>query len=197
VRALILVLCAVVVVLTVPVLLHAGGTTRATIVGERFHPGVLLFDARVGEEATYRDQEGNTLVWRVTEILSPEGHSHERLRIVRRLLDRTGRPMSPQFGEVSYEHDFIRHGWFPLMAPLEPEGLDRLWIWARIRQEKRSVRGKEWAAWRVDFIDPALEPGADEVRTWFHPEVPVFGLLEWHHYGRTWTLVASQRGERR
>src|SRR5262245_30105031 len=48
VRALILVLCAVVVALTVPVILHAGGATRTPAVGERFHPGVLLFDARAG-----------------------------------------------------------------------------------------------------------------------------------------------------
>jgi hypothetical protein len=197
VRALILVLCAVVVVLTIPVLLHAGGATRTDAVGERFHPGRLLFDAQVGEEVTYRDQEGNTLVWHVTERLSAEQRGSERLRILRRLLDRTGRPMSPQFGEVSYEHDVVKHGWFPLMAPLEPDGLDRLWVWARIRQENRSVRGKDWSAWRVDFTDPALEPGSDEVHTWFHPDVPVFGLLEWHHYGRIWTLVASQRGAAR
>jgi hypothetical protein len=196
VRALILVLCAVVVILTIPVLLHAGGAVRTTEVGERFYPGVLLYDARVGEEATYRDQEGNTLVWRVLERLTPDG-APEKLRILRRLLDRTGRPMSPQFGEIRYDHDFVQHGWFPLMAPLEPQGLDRLWIWARIRQEKRAVRGKEWAAWRVDFTDPALEPGSDEVHAWFHPDVPVFGLVEWHRGGRTWTLVASQQGGKR
>jgi hypothetical protein len=195
-RALILVLCAVVVTLTIPVLLHAGGATRTTEVGERFYPGVLLYDARTGEEATYRDQEGNTLVWRVVERIAPEGQT-ERLRILRLLLDRTGRPMSPRFGEIRYEHDFVHHGWFPLMAPLEPQGLDRLWIWARIRQEQRAVRGKEWDAWRVDFIDPALEPGSDEVQAWFHPDVPVFGLVEWHRGGRTWTLVASRQGEKR
>ena len=193
-RALILVLCAVVVVLTVPVILHAGGATRTPAVGGRFHPGVLLFDAKAGEEATYRDQEGNTLVWHVTERIAEEKYGNERLRILRRLLDRTGRSMSPRFGEVSYEHDFVDHGWFPLMAPLEPGGLDRLWVWARIREEKRTVRGKEWNAWRVDFTDPALEPGADEVHAWFHADVPVFGLLEWHHHGRIWTLVDSKRG---
>ena len=53
-RALILVLCAVVVILTIPVLLHAGGAVRTTQVGERFYPGILLYDAKVGEEATYR-----------------------------------------------------------------------------------------------------------------------------------------------
>ena len=50
------------------------------------------------------------------------------------------------------------HGWLPLMAPQEPDGLDRLWVWARIRQEPLSVLGKERLCWRVDAIDGALPP---------------------------------------
>jgi hypothetical protein len=193
VRVLILVLCAAVVGLTVLVLVHAGGGAREGQAGARFLPAKLLYDAQEGEEASYRDGEGNTLVWTVLKRISSEQRGQERLLIRRRLLDRTGNLMSPTWGEVSYEHDFALHKYYPLMAPQEPDGLDRRWVWAQILQEVRTLRGKDALCWRVDFVDPALPLGEHEVRTWFHEDVAVFGLLEWHHYGRTWTLVSSRR----
>ena len=189
-RALILLLSALVVGLSLPVLLHAGGGARAGEAGELLRLGLLLSDAEAGEEATYRDQEGNTLLWRVEKRLPAAVKSQERLLIRRRLLDPSGRLMHPQWGDITYEHDGAMHGWFPLMAPQEPQGLDRLWTWARIRREARLFRGKERPCWRMDFIDPGLEAGADQVQTWFHEDVPVFGLQEWHRGGRVWTLVA-------
>ena len=145
-RALILVLSALVIGLAVPVLLHKGGGARAGIAGEMLQLGRLLANAEPGEEATYRDQEGNT---------------------------KTSIPLT-------------------VTVTQEPQGLDRLWVWARIRRETRPYHGKDQLCWRMDFIDPGLEPGADEVKTWFREDVPVFGLQEWHRGGRTWTLISSK-----
>jgi hypothetical protein len=192
-RVLILLLCCAVVGLTVLVLLHAGGEARVRQTGEKFLPAELLYDASDGEEATYRDAGGNTLVWSVEKRIPAEQRGQERLLIRRRLLDRTGRLINPRWGEISYEHDFALHKYYPLMAPQEPDGLDRRWIWARIRREARTLRGKDTMCWRVDFIDPALPPGRDEVQAWFHADVGVFGLVEWHRDGQTWTLVQSRR----
>ena len=106
--------------------------------------------------------------------------------------DRTGALANPRGGDITYEHDFVLHKYYPLMAPMDPDGLDRRWIWARIRQEAQTLRGQETSCWRVDFVDPALPPDADEVQAWFHPSVAVFGLVEWHRAGRVWRLVASR-----
>lgn len=193
-RALILVLSALVVFLALPILWHKGGGARPGMAGELLHFGSLLSDAQAGEEVTYRDQEGNTLIWRVEKRMPAAVRTQERLLIRRRLLDRFGRLAHARWGDMAYEHDCAVHGWFPLMAPEEPQGLDRLWTWARIRRESRPYHGKERSCWRMDFIDPGLEAGSDEVRTWFHEDVPVFGLQEWHRGGRVWTLVSSSRG---
>ena len=196
-RALILVLSALVVGLTVPVLLHAGGGARDAQPGVLLHLGKLLFDAQEGEEATYRDQDGNTLIWRVERRIPASLRGQDRLLIRRRLLDPMGRMMHPEWGDLTYEHDPALHGWFPLMAPQEPEGLDRVWTWARMRQEARAYRGKERLCWRMDFVDPGLTPGSDEVQAWYHLDIPVFGIQEWHRAGRVWTLVASSATEGR
>ena len=190
-RVLILLLCALVVGLAVPVIIYAGGG-RAATVGARFTPGTLLYDAQPGEEATYRDQEGNTLIWTVERRLRPEERGQDRLLIRVRMKDRNGDIMSVQGGDVTYEHDFANHKYYPLMAPLDPEGLDRRWIWTRIRQESHALRGKDTPCWRVDFVDPALPAEREEVQAWFHSGVAVFGLVEFQRAGRRWTLVASR-----
>jgi hypothetical protein len=193
-RALILVLSALVVGLSVPVLLHAGGGGRAQAWGELFEVRLLLADAQAGEQVTYRDQEGNQLTWIVEGrgAGAPET-ARQRVRIRRRVHDRLGRLVDPRWGDLAYEHDLTQHGWYPLMAPEEPEGLDRVWVWARIRREARLEKGQERALWRVDFVDPGLAPGADDVQAWFDPSVPVFGIREWHRAGRIWTLIESKR----
>lgn len=192
-RALILILSLVVVALTVPVLVHAGGSARGPSLGQRFLVGSLLRDAQEGEEVTYRDQEGSFLVWRVEKVFSSAERGSDRLLIRQRRLDRSGRLVDPAWGEIAYEHDLARHGWLPLMAPEEPDGLDRLWVWARIRQEPREVSGKERLCWRVDALDPALPDGRAEVQAWFHTDVPVFGIVAWQRDGVLWTLVGSRR----
>lgn len=194
-RALILVLSALVVGLSVPVLLHAGGGGRAQPWGELFEVGALLHDAKAGEEVTYRDQEGNLLTWTVESRATSgvDSAGQQRLRIRRKIHDRLGRLVHPRWGNLAYEHDLTLHGWYPLMAPEEPEGLDRVWVWARIRREARPWKGQARPAWRVDFVDPGLAPGSDEVQAWFHPDVPVFGIQEWHRGGRLWTLIEAKR----
>jgi hypothetical protein len=193
-RALILVLSTLVVGLSVPVLLHAGGGARPQAWGALFEVRLLLADAQAGEQVTYRDQEGNQLTWIVEGrgSGSPDA-AKQRVRIRRRIHDRTGRLVDPRWGDLPYEHDLTQHGWYPLMAPEEPEGLDRVWVWARIRQETRAEKGRPSVVWRVDFVDPGLAPGADDVQAWFDPAVPVFGIREWHRAGRVWTLVDSKR----
>ena len=194
-RALILILSALIVGLTVPVLIHAGGSARGPGTGLRFKVGELLRNAAEGEEATYRDQDGNLLTWRVEKVFTSADRGSDRLLIRMRLFDRTGRLADPVWGDIAYEHDMALHGWLPLMAPQEPDGLDRLWVWARIRQEPLSVLGKERLCWRVDAIDGALPQEREEVQAWMHPDVPVFGLAAWHRDGRQWTLVNSKRPE--
>lgn len=191
-RALILVLSALVVALAVPVLRHVGGGASEGKPGELLHLGLLIANARPGEEATYRDQDGNTLIWSVEARLPAPVASQERIVVRRRLLDNLGRPMDPRWADLAYEHDSARHGWFPLMAPQDPGGLDRLWVWARMRRDVRVIRGKERACWRIDAVDPGLTEGADEVLCWFDEDAPVYGLVEWHRAGRTWTLVGSK-----
>lgn len=193
-RALILVLSALVVGLSVPVLLHAGGGARPQAWGDLFEARLLLADAQAGEQVTYRDQEGNLLTWIVEGRGSggPDA-AKQRVRIRRRIQDRHGRLVDPRWGDIPYEHDLTQHGWYPLMAPDEPEGLDRVWIWARMRREVRQEKGEQRVSWRVDFVDPGLAPGADDVQAWFDAAVPVFGIREWHRGGRIWTLIDARR----
>ena len=191
-RVLILLLSALVVALAIPVLKHAGGGAREGRPGEMLRLGLLIANAQAGEEAIYRDQDGNTLIWTVEGRAPAPVASQERPIVRRRLLDKLGRPVDPRWTDLTYEHDSARHGWFPLMAPQDPQGLDRLWVWARIRRDVRVVRGKERPCWRIDAVDPALQEGADEVLCWFDEQAPVFGLVEWHRAGRTWTLVGAK-----
>jgi hypothetical protein len=191
-RALILVLAALVVGLAVPVLLHAGGGAREGKPGEMLRLGLLIANARPGEEAIYKDQDGNTLIWSVVARQPAAVSSQERIVVRRRLIDSLGRPMDPRWADLSYEHDSARHGWFPVMAPQDAQGLDRLWVWARMRRDVRVIRGKERPCWRIDAIDPGLPEGSDEVYCWFDEDAPVYGLVEWHRAGRTWTLVGAK-----
>jgi hypothetical protein len=148
----------------------------------------MLFDGMPGEEAVYRDEDGNQLVWRLEQRLR-QPPREDRFLIRRRLLDRTNQPMGAH-ANVAYEHSVTNHGWYPLMDPEEPEGRDRVWIWARIQEAKLSFRGKERACWRVDFVDPALPEGADGVQAWFLEEAPVFGIIQWQRQDRTWVLTS-------
>ncbi|MFV1958165.1 MAG: hypothetical protein ACC662_02005 [Planctomycetota bacterium] len=185
-RALIVILSAVVVALAVLILLSRPPTLEA---GPTFDATALITDAARNERAVYRDEGGNTLTYTV-EMAVPGGVDREPLaRILVAWRDRTGKPVP--WASARYEHRVTRHGFFPLMAPGDPEGYDRVWIWTRISRARLTWRGRARMAWRVDLIDPALprENDADHVVAWLDPSVPVYGLLRWQRGGRTWTLV--------
>ncbi len=183
-RALILILAVVVIGLSVSILLEQGSLAPKVPL---FRPALLISDATKGEQATYVDGEGHQILYRV-ERATPGGIDNPPwFHIRRELRDATGRLLST----VTYDHVPTMHSLFPLVAPEDPEGYDRVWIWQRIRQETITVGGKRRLAWRIDCIDPALQPDADSVVAWVDPEIPVFGLLRWQRGGRTWSLVGT------
>lgn len=186
VRTLILVLSAVVIALSILILLDRPLPARS---GTVFEISRLIADARAGETATYRDESGETLTFRV-ELAVPGGVDRvPRIRVWSLHYDRSGRPM-PGGGAV-YDHLPTRHGIFPLTAPGDPEGYDRLWVWDRIRRSPVAWQGGTREVWRVDLTDPALpeQDGGDHVVAWISESIPVFGLIRWQRQGRTWDLV--------
>jgi hypothetical protein len=184
VRALILVLSVAVVLLAASILL---AEDPAPAEGPVFHAARLISDALPGEFARYRDEEGYLRTWRVTATAGGDGVP--RKAILQHVEDPTGREIRE--AAVPYEHWPSRHGLFPVLAPEDPEGYDRLWVWTRIRRERvPGPDGRERDAWRVDLIDPALDPerDADHVVAWLDESIPVFGLLRWQRAGKTWVL---------
>ena len=156
--------------------------------GPVFDATRLIADASRGEYASYRDEAGRLLTYAV-ELAVPGSIDREPyVRLLVTVSDRQGK--SVPYGSARYEHRPTRHGLFPLMAPTDPEGLDRVWVWSRIQRERITHRGREIMAWRVDLIDPALPPEDDQdhVVAWLDPSLPVFGLVRWQRGGMTWDL---------
>jgi hypothetical protein len=179
-RALILVLSALVLALAVWMLVEPPG---AQATGPTFLLGRLIADAQEGERAAYVDGEGNTLVYSVEKSV-PAGPDRPPFLLIRRVLaDRSGKVQASD----TWQHMVTVHGIFPLTAPQDPTGYDRLWVWTRLRQESIDWQGRKRVAWRFDAIDPALPPDADTVVVWMDEEVPVFGMVQWRRDGRTWT----------
>jgi hypothetical protein len=189
VRALILVLSLLVVGLSASILLAQprGPDTSNVFVAAR-----LIGDAAPGEQARYRDEEGYQLVWRVDGVIPGTADRPAQIRITRFLVDPRGRSMTDASG--TYDHFPSRHGLFPLTAPSDPQGYDRLWVWTRIRRETVPWRGGTRKAWRVDLIDPALpsEGDRDHAIAWLDETIPVYGLLRFQHNGRTWEWVEGE-----
>jgi hypothetical protein len=186
-RALILVLAAAVVALAVSILLAPPPVEPEA---PTFRPALLISDARKGEQAQYRDAEGNRVVFRVESAMAGGPDHPPSIRVRREVWDTTERLLSG----VSYDHLPTIHFLFPLVAPDDPDGYDRVWVWQRIRRDEIEVGGKRRMAWRIDGIDPALEPDRDSVVAWLDYDVPVFGLLRWQRGGKTWTLDRSGSG---
>ncbi len=184
-RALILLLSLVVVTLAVLILL---AKPEPVTVGPTFDAARLLGDARVGEEATYRDEQGRTLTLRTESVVpgGPDSSPWVRIRMTRR--DKQGRILPG--GQAVYDHYPAKHGLFPLVAAADPQGLDRLWVWTRIRRSSLTWQGQAREAWRFDLIDPALpaKGGEDHVVAWLDETVPVFGLVQWQRRDETWVL---------
>lgn len=186
-RALILVLAALVVGLAALIISTESSPLPA---GPVFDATRLIRNAQKGESATYRDESGRLLNFAV-ELAIPGSMDREpAVHLLISLTDRQGKPAP--YGAARYEHRPARHGLFPLMAPGDPDGLDRLWVWTRIRQERITHRGRDILAWRFDLIDPALpsDDDADHVVAWVDSSIPVFGLVRWQRQGVTWNLEA-------
>ena len=157
--------------------------------GQLFDATRLIADAVAGEAATYRDERGETWTFKV-EMAVPGGTEQPpRIRVWSVRRDTTGNPLPG--GTQVYDHLPSRHGLYPLMAPADPEGYDRVWVWDRIRRASVPWQGEPRELWRVDLIDPALPEtgGADHVVAWLDESVPVFGLVRWQRRGRTWDLI--------
>ena len=187
-RTAILVLALVVIGLAVSILLRP---PPVELEGPVFRAGRLISDATKGEEAQYADAEGNRVLYRVDGTLAGGPDHPPWVRIRREVRDATDRLLSTR----SYEHYPTIHFLFPLTAPDDPDGYDRVWVWQRIRRETIEVGGKPRLAWKVDGVDPAAPPDEDSFVAWMDDTVPVFGLLRWQHRGRTWTLIGSKGGE--
>lgn len=186
-RALILVLAALVIGLAALII----STESSPLpVGPVFDATRFIGDARRGERASYRNEAGQLLTYTIEMAVPGSIDREPMIQVLVSLQDRQGSPVP--YGAARYEHRPVRHGLFPLMAPTDPDGLDRVWVWSRIRRDSINVRGRDVVAWRVDLIDPALPPedDADHVVAWLDPDVPVFGLLRWQHRGSTWNLEA-------
>jgi len=182
---LILLLSVLVVGLAVPILFREGAPPERA---PTFDATRLISDAMRGESATYRDGTGNTITWTVEAAIPPGLDREPRIRLLAVYRDRDGK--TAPGGVAHYEHNPVRHGLFPLMAPQDPHGYDRLWVWSRIRREGINFQGERRTVWRFDLIDPALLPegGNDHVVAWLDEDIPVFGLVRFQRRGTTWEL---------
>jgi len=186
VRAFIVLVSAYVLLLATLIVRGSGGGPEKPVA---FTAMRLVQDARPGETATYRDEQGETWTFKVEQSMRGGPDHPPRIRIWSTRRDRRGNPLPG--GTQVYDHLPTRHGFMPLMAPADPDGYDRVWVWDRIRRGRISWRGQPRDLWRIDLIDPALPEagGADHVVAWVDEDVPVFGLVRWQRRGQTWDLV--------
>ena len=190
-RALILLFSAVVLILAALIVVPSlGGRSKGSApTGRVFDATRLIADASAGEYAVYRDERGETWTFKVETAVPGGAERPPRIRVWSIQRDPAGNPLPN--GSHVYDHLPTRHGLYPLMAPADPDGYDRIWVWDRIRRATLPWQGKPKELWRVDLIDPALpqEAGADHVVAWLDESVPVFGLVQWQRRGRTWDLI--------
>ena len=192
-RALILLLSAVVVALAASIILYMGSRHSQPKIGDVFELHQLLANAERGEVAHYRDETtGRGMTWRVRAKIVQGMNSEPLIRLHRHMTDRLGQTLSGPDATAVYDHRVSVHGWFPLSAPTMPGQLERVWIVRGIRRDTLRWNGRERSCWRVDFIDPSLSANKDTVVGWYHTEAPVFGLLKWKRLDATWVLEASK-----
>ncbi len=191
-RALILLLSALVVGLAASIIVYMDRRPGRVHVGEKFEIRRLLIDSQKGEQAVYRDSAtGRLMTWRVNDIRALGSQVEPTRRLYRKLADPMGQALSGPGATAVYWHKVSEHGWFPLTAPHMPQELDRVWIVRGISRETIRWHQKELKCWRVDFIDPALPEHQDTVVGWFHRDAPVFGLIQWKRLDATWVLQES------
>jgi hypothetical protein len=190
-RALILLECLVVLALaglivtpTLPFSKGAGSQEPLVFPAARF-----LADAKPGETAAYTiDRGAGTLEFRVekSDFGGPQGPP--KFTIARVLHDRAGRELIED--EPRYVHLLAEHGLFPFMTPMAPKAFDRVWILRRIKRDEILWLGKKLPCWRIECIDPALDPEQESVVVWMHEDVPVYGILKWERGGQVYECTS-------
>jgi hypothetical protein len=187
-RALILLECVVILGLAALILFRSppgGGEPEPLI----FPAGRFVGDAQPGETVTYRiDQGQGTLEFAVAAADRGGPFGPPKLSITRTFRDATGSPVTDP--HPSYTHHAIEHFLFPFLTPAEPRAWDRVWVWRRIRQETIRFLGRDLECWRVECIDPALDPDQEAVVVWFHTDVPVYGIVKWERAGRVFECTS-------
>jgi hypothetical protein len=187
-RALILLECLVILALAGLILL-APPPEQAAAFGEIFPASALLGDATPGEVATYRiDQGQGTLEFVVGAVDRGGPQGPPKITITRSFKDSVG-TVIPE-AEPTYVHQLVEHGLFPFLTPAEPKAWDRTWVLRRIRRDEVRFLGRPLKCWRVECIDPALEPEQESVVVWMHEDVPVFGILRFERAGRIYECTS-------
>ncbi len=164
---------------------------QAPAFGEIFPASALLGDATPGEVATYRiDQGQGTLEFVVGAVdrggpgkgrprsRSPAPSKDSRRRGEPR---RPSRPTSTNSSSTASSRS---------SRPSAPKAWDRTWILRRIRRDEIRFLGRPLKCWRVECIDPALEPEQEAVVVWMHEDVPVFGILRFERAGRIYECTS-------
>jgi hypothetical protein len=149
----------------------------------------FLSDAIPGESATYRVDRGeSTIEFRVVTADRGGPQGPPKVTITRVLHDRAGREL-PE-AEPTYVHLLAEHGLFPFLTPELPRAYDRVWILRRIVHDEIPWLGRKLPCWRVECIDPALDPSQETVVVWMHEDVPVYGILQFERAGHLYECTS-------
>lgn len=186
-RALILLECLVILALAGLILLHPspGQETREQDV---FPASLMLGDATPGETVTYRVDQATTLEFSVGAVDRGGPQGPPKVTITRAVRDSVG-AVTPE-AEPTYVHQLVEHGLFPFLTPSAPKAWDRTWILRRIRRDEIRFLGRPLKCWRVECIDPALEPEQESVVVWMHEAVPVFGIVRFERAGHIYECTS-------
>lgn len=185
-RALILLECLVILALAGLILFHPEPHDAE---GEVFPASAFLPDAVPGESVAYRvDQAQGTLEFVVGAVDRGGPQGPPKVTITRSYKDGQGNVV-PE-GEPTYVHHLVEHGIFPFLTPAAPRAWDRTWVLRRIRRDEIRFLGRPLRCWRVEAIDPALEPDQESVVVWMHEDVPVYGIVRFERAGRIYECTS-------
>jgi hypothetical protein len=187
-RALILLECAAILALAALILFRSP-PGREAAEPEIFPAGRFIADANAGEGITYRiDQGQGTLEFHVVASDRGTPMGPPKLSITRTFRDAAGTPVPDV--EPTYVHHVIEHFLFPFLTPAEPKAWDRTWVLRRIRRDEIRFLGRPLRCWKVEAIDPALEPDQDAVVMWMHEDVDVYGIVRWERAGHVYECTS-------
>lgn len=187
-RALILLECIVVLGLA-GLVLSRGVPGQGAVEPDVFPASRFLADAEPGERATYRiDQGEGTVDFDVVHADRGGPQGPPKVTITRSFRDQAG--IHVPENDPTYEHRLVEHGLFPFLAPAQARAFDRVWVIRRIQRDEIRWLGRPLRCWRVECIDPALEPEQETVVVWFHEAVPVYGILRWERAGHVYECTS-------